>query len=338
MEAFRQAVWDEKEELVALCLEHGTDANEVFLDAVQLGYTSIVALLLSNIVTNKNKNKNEKLKTQEKEMWRLVASFNRASLVPVLMQHDMAVDNDALETAVRLGHLEVTEALFLGNTKTKTNTSRKGLLHVATMTGLTAMVALLLRHGVDINEKDLVDGSTALHESVRRGYLDIARLLLQHGAAVDKKNDAGMTPLLLATLGSRERIADLLVCVHKADVWIADRCGMRAIDYLSCQNPNVALRMVMAMFAAAPNVYVETVIKEIPLRFRLDPLIEEELTCRRREQQRQYEQKDPTQKEGKDVPKEDVEFMTHFQDECARTHHVNLLLEFDVEIPCPLIV
>ena len=335
MEAFRQAVWDEKEELVALCLEHGADANEVFLDAVQLGYTSIVALLLSNIVTNKNKN--ETLKTQEKEMWRLVASFNRASLVPVLVQHGMAVDGDALETAVRLGHLEVVEALFLYNTKTKTTTTTtKGLLHVATMTGLTAMVALLLRHGVDINEKDLVDGSTALHESVRRGYLDIARLLLQHGAAVNKKNDAGMTPLLLATLGSRERIADLLVCVHKADVWIADQCGMRAIDYLSCQNPNVALRMVMAMFAAAPNVFVETVIKEIPLRFRLDPLIEEELTSRRREQQRQDEQKETEKKEGKE--EEDEEFMTHFQDECARTHHVNLLLEFDVEIPCPLLV
>lgn len=327
MEAFRQAVWDEKEELVALCLEHGADANEVFLDAVQLGYTSIVALLLPNIVKNKNKNQNQEIIRQEKEMWRLVSSFNRASLVPVLVQHGMAVDGDALETAVRLGHLEVTEALFL---YTKTNT--KGLLHVATMTGLTSMVALLLRHGVEINEKDHVDGSTALHEAVRRGYLDIARLLLQHGASPNKQNDAGMTPLLLATLGSRERIADLLVCVHKADVWIADKCGMRAIDYLSCQNPNVALRMVMAMFAAAPNVFVETVIKDIPLRFRLDPLIQEELS--RRQEQQKKEQKGAEEKEEE----EDVDFMMHYQDECLRTHHVNLLLEFDVEIPCPLLL
>jgi hypothetical protein len=74
-----------------------------------------------------------------------------------------------------------------------------------------AVVLALARSGADVNARNGVTRTTALHMAARRGYAEIARALLDCGAAIDARDKKGDTPLQRAINCRKDEIVKLLV-------------------------------------------------------------------------------------------------------------------------------
>jgi len=77
------------------------------------------------------------------------------------------------------------------------------LLHIASMRGDSKAVELLLKAGLDVNQRGDM-GYTALHYAYWKGAKwpahinerdDVIRLLLEHGASTTVRNEFGKTPI-----------------------------------------------------------------------------------------------------------------------------------------------
>ncbi|KAL2093046.1 hypothetical protein ACEWY4_010358 [Coilia grayii] len=72
-------------------------------------------------------------------------------------------------------------------------------LHVASLHGHTALVALLTRHGACINARNS-QGATPLHLACQNSHLQVILSLLECNAKVNKKDQYGNTPLITTCL------------------------------------------------------------------------------------------------------------------------------------------
>ncbi|XP_032087211.1 ankyrin repeat domain-containing protein 27 isoform X3 [Thamnophis elegans] len=124
-------------------------------------------------------------------------------------------------------------------------TNQTGLtpLHVAALHGHVDLVALLLKHGANVEAKDVnqagplhfacqnghfqvvkyliecsvkqhkkdIYGNTPLMYACLNGYQEIAAILLQHGASVNLPNNQGNTPLHKAVIGNYEAVVQVLL-------------------------------------------------------------------------------------------------------------------------------
>lgn len=73
-----------------------------------------------------------------------------------------------------------------------------------------AQLRILLEHKSDVNAPQ-VDGTTALHWAVEENDLELTELLIRAGARVSATNQAGATPLLLATVNGNAAIVERLI-------------------------------------------------------------------------------------------------------------------------------
>lgn len=80
----------------------------------------------------------------------------------------------------------------------------------AAMRGDKDAVRTLLQHKADVNGTQ-VDGTTALHWAVRANDLPLADLLLRNGARPSAANEAGATPMLLATQNGNAAMVERLL-------------------------------------------------------------------------------------------------------------------------------
>jgi ankyrin repeat protein len=80
----------------------------------------------------------------------------------------------------------------------------------AAMQGNRSGVRSLLQQNADVNAPQ-VDGTTALHWAVQANDLELTELLIQAGAHVTSANQAGATPLLLATVNGNAAIMERLI-------------------------------------------------------------------------------------------------------------------------------
>jgi ankyrin repeat protein len=117
-----------------------------------------------------------------------------------------------LGLAVRLAETDVAELLISAGADVNPRTGTTPLIG-AVQARNREIVGFLLSRGADVNAPDA--GGTPLHYAVetRTGIsgIDILRLLLEQGAVVDKRNDAGETPLLRAAAGGKLEEASLLL-------------------------------------------------------------------------------------------------------------------------------
>ncbi|MDY6940572.1 MAG: ankyrin repeat domain-containing protein [Cyanobacteriota bacterium] len=91
------------------------------------------------------------------------------------------------------------------------------------------------------------EGETALHRSLRNGYLNCASLLVNSGATINIQNRNGLTPLNLAALFNRKEIYDLLI-----------KKGAK-VDFLTSVLVNdVSLVREMLEGGADPNIKYQT--------------------------------------------------------------------------------
>ena len=107
----------------------------------------------------------------------------------------------------------------------------------AVFSGLPLLVTALLDAGVDVNSCDQ-GGWTILHWACRLSSAEMVVLLINRGAALDRRIDAGMTPLDMALwVGQHQNIPILL------------RAGVDPgipIHPLACREPNAYLQKVTA--------------------------------------------------------------------------------------------
>lgn len=83
-------------------------------------------------------------------------------------------------------------------------------VHIAVQSGDLAFLQMLLQQGVQVNERNAVDGSTALHLAAKTGRADMVLELLRKGADPSKLNDDGKTALDVAVSNFHLKLVPLL--------------------------------------------------------------------------------------------------------------------------------
>ena len=129
---------------------------------------------------------------------------------------------NAITAACLLGDPEMVEILIehgadLGSTF---NENQAPCMHFAAMSQNQPVVALLLRHGQDIDARDL-GGRTALMKASELGYQKAAAYLLSNGADVNAIDNNGLTALHWALRSDQYDTFRFLV-ERGADIEIAD--------------------------------------------------------------------------------------------------------------------
>jgi ankyrin repeat protein len=84
-------------------------------------------------------------------------------------------------------------------------------LILASYNGHETTTRLLLDEGADVDAPDGARGNTALHGVAFKGFVAIAKVLIEAGADVDRRNLAGQTALMMATLFGHAEIFEMLV-------------------------------------------------------------------------------------------------------------------------------
>ena len=82
-------------------------------------------------------------------------------------------------------------------------------IHSACSVGSIDIVAMLIRHGADVNAKQQQD-YTPLHQAAHAGRVDICELLLKNGADRNARTSGGQTPLDMAKEKDSKETVSLL--------------------------------------------------------------------------------------------------------------------------------
>jgi ankyrin repeat protein len=78
------------------------------------------------------------------------------------------------------------------------------------------LVAVFTNNGHPVDSTNSL-GSTALHRAVSRGNIPMVKKLLQEGANPVKKNDSGMTPVMIAAYCGNDEVLKLCINDEKAN-------------------------------------------------------------------------------------------------------------------------
>jgi cytochrome c len=121
-------------------------------------------------------------------------------------------------------------------------------LHIAALSGRTAMIAPMLEHGGDVHLRTREKGLTPLHEACRSGDTTALLLLLDHGADVHDVDSNGMTPLHYGVVGGPPMVRILLE--HGASPSARDRRGRTPRMYAERIYPDSNVMLERARAAA----------------------------------------------------------------------------------------
>ena len=132
------------------------------------------------------------------------ASFGRLDVVKLLIEQNADVDgrtltgSTPLRTAAFNGHLDVVRCLVeSGADVNARNDYESTPLMAACYYGHVSVVTYLINKGAFMDLQYQDSGNTALHDAVKRGYLEMVSQLLSRGAS-QLPNNQGLTPLLHA--------------------------------------------------------------------------------------------------------------------------------------------
>jgi len=134
---------------------------------------------------------------------------------------DTTQTSSPLGLALQCNHPEIAKMMIQ---KYKANPNKmngpRSPLHVAVMSSLNGIVALLIERGANVNAEELDSGRTALHMAISIGNLDIVQLLLTHGINVSKRDFMGETAVHFAfrtAKSARDQILLNLIMEHIKD-------------------------------------------------------------------------------------------------------------------------
>jgi len=120
-----------------------------------------------------------------------------------------------LLVAVASGHKEMTKYLLVDvNVDENVRTAK----HITALISATSagdknvdIVNLLLLSGARVDDKTLDLGISALHIAAQEGFVQLTEALIKGGADVNKKNNIGATPLMMASVKGHYAIVQILL-------------------------------------------------------------------------------------------------------------------------------
>jgi ankyrin repeat protein len=115
------------------------------------------------------------------------------------------VDGESLSQAVLRGDAAALDKALLSQQALLEPELLAKLLRDAATLGDRDVVASLLRYGASPQASDADGGQTPLHNACEHGHFDAAKLLLGAGADVNAADKLGVTPLMKACAGTKER-------------------------------------------------------------------------------------------------------------------------------------
>lgn len=118
-------------------------------------------------------------------------------------------------------------------------------LMLATLKGMTEVVAQLLAKGADVNKP----GWTPLHYAATGGHLQIMNLLLEEHAYIDAASPNGSTPLMMAAMYGTPSAVKLLLEAG-ADPMLKNELGLTAIDFAQRANRKESADIIAAFVRA----------------------------------------------------------------------------------------
>lgn len=105
-------------------------------------------------------------------------------------------------------------------------------LHIAASFGLTTILLLLLKRGIDPNQEDK-HGEMAIHWACWNGHYEVVQLLIDHKAEVNARAKWNQsTPLIIAAVNGHVSIAELLLD-YGAEIdaeWAQKQIGLSALS------------------------------------------------------------------------------------------------------------
>lgn len=150
--------------------------------------------------------------------------FNAPDVVYKLIEHGFDVNlrgthGTALHSAIRVGNLELAEALFkAGGQLNATDDSSTTPLHLAVQTKNINCVEWLLGKGCDVNPVDATWGRTPLHWAAHFTNTEILKLLILFGADLNVLDKNGCAPWTLAVTNKNLQTLDVLFSEQSVNV------------------------------------------------------------------------------------------------------------------------
>ncbi|KAH9056837.1 ankyrin [Lactarius vividus] len=239
-------------DIVRLLLAHGVDVNSqdkyhnTPLHSAAFNCRPTIAGLLLDHGANPSA-ENEQGETLLHEVSRIKGDFKGVDVARLLLQHGVDVHaqdkdhNTALHSAALNGKFRLVQVL-LDHAANPTTENDQGetplhLLSRGKYDRGVVIIQLLLEHGVDVNGRKR-NMWTPLHLAAVKGRFKIARVLLDHGANPTAADEQGETPLHVVSQGKHDsqedgvRIAQLLLA-RGADVNALDKDQYTPFDSAS---------------------------------------------------------------------------------------------------------
>lgn len=124
---------------------------------------------------------------------------------------------ECLTPALLKGHHDLVRFIVEQGVHPDSDRKNTSPLSVYAKNGSLAMVRLLLKSGAYVNNTDGFGSMSALHEAAMHGHMHVVACLLDHKAYINKRNNAGETPLFLAIKNEYSDVSNYLIA-HGADV------------------------------------------------------------------------------------------------------------------------
>ncbi|MEO7755138.1 MAG: ankyrin repeat domain-containing protein, partial [Dokdonella sp.] len=155
------------------------------------------------------------------------------------------VDHNALQWAVREGHVELAQILLDhgANVEIRDDDGWSPLMS-AVWRDDASMIPLLLDKGAKLDGYGS-KGWNALAIAITYGDVAQVQRLLTAGADVNAMNDAGYTPIMFATAKSADGVLDLLID-KGANVRASNKAGITSLMLAAAENNDVGVQRLLA--------------------------------------------------------------------------------------------
>ena len=232
-----EAVKTNHHEIMLILLKH-LDKSKVnlqcmlkrllFLAAQFSGKDIVIELIKMGAVLNPNYDDHYEIRPKETPLQVAIKNQN-IEVIKVLLANGADPNSfTLLDQALKTGNLKIIQ-MCLENGANGNHLLDEALFAYSNR---LAMIELLLKYDVDVNDKDDADWTPLHHAIVHTGNVGLASLLIRYGADINAKDDCLQTPLHFAYIYRYKTLEFFKVLMQNgANPNLKDEEGESAIEY-----------------------------------------------------------------------------------------------------------